>query len=176
MNVNDIADMCRTVADGAGAAWDDAPETCQGVLKAASDTLTEAAGEIEQLRGELDRIETYPRTETFAAATKPMQLLAQLAREDSSLAQSLLAEFDAYRRYVRGLDGKVAEYEAIEDRPLDDDSNCLLNRCEAREPLSRADQRELFAWFEERGGVISDYEDEIQQFREKKAAIKAKTK
>lgn len=52
---------------------------------------------------------------------------------------------------------------AILDRPLDDDSNVLLDRCEARKPLSLADQRELFEWFEERGKIIADYDEQIEK-------------
>lgn len=69
--------------------------------------------EIKRLRAELERIEQYPTSETLAASTKPMQLLAHLARENKALAQSLLDEFDAYRRYVKGLDDKLKRLQAI---------------------------------------------------------------
>lgn len=48
--VSNIAERCRIVADGAGAACDDSPAALQNVLKASSDTLMEAAVAIERLQ------------------------------------------------------------------------------------------------------------------------------
>lgn len=49
----------------------------------------------------------------------------------------------------------------IRDRPLDDDLNVLIARCEKREDLSLADQRELWEWLEERGSIMSDLEEQV---------------
>jgi len=46
----DIVDLCRTVADGASSAWGDASEQLKPILTAASNTLLDAAKEIECLR------------------------------------------------------------------------------------------------------------------------------
>ena len=46
-----LADRCRTIADGAGAAYDDAAGTAfADTLKQSSDALTEAAAEIDRLQ------------------------------------------------------------------------------------------------------------------------------
>ncbi|HUU97711.1 MAG TPA: hypothetical protein VM487_18405 [Phycisphaerae bacterium] len=47
-----LTDYCRTLADGAAAAWEDAPEQFRPLLKEASDTLTQAAYRIEDLERE----------------------------------------------------------------------------------------------------------------------------
>jgi len=66
-----------------------------------------------------------------------------------------------------GLLPTIAEWRALAhlNRPLDDDSNVLLNRCEDREPLSLAEQRELYLWFEERGQRVIDLEDKIERLK-----------
>jgi hypothetical protein len=61
---------------------------------------------------------------------------------------------------------KAEEVLALANRPLDDDANMLLNRCEAKEPLSLAEQHELYLWFEERGETIADYDETIERLSE----------
>ena len=52
-----LADRCRTIADGAGAAYDDAAGTAfANTLKQAIDALTEAAAEIDRLQAERIRL------------------------------------------------------------------------------------------------------------------------
>ncbi|MCP4540422.1 MAG: hypothetical protein GY832_25060 [Chloroflexi bacterium] len=68
----------------------------------------------------------------------------------------------------------IEQLQATLDRPLDDDSNVLLARCDDREPLSLAEQKELFAWFEERGVTVSELEEQIEQLQAENADLKAK--
>ncbi len=58
---------------------------------------------------------------------------------------------------------RIEELAAIADRPLHDDLNVLLARCENQEPLSLAEQREMYAWLEERDGIIGDYDEKIER-------------
>ncbi len=57
-------------------------------------------------------------------------------------------------REFEEMQATIKQLKAIVDRPLADDLNVLLNRCEAQEPLSAADQRELYEWMQERDGTI----------------------
>lgn len=81
---------------------------------------------------------------------------------------------------------EIERLQAILSRPLNDDSNVLLNRCENKEPLSLAEQRELYEWLEESRNTVCvldektcDLEDklkeaasEIESLREQLTAAK----
>jgi hypothetical protein len=65
------------------------------------------------------------------------------------------------RARIAKLEAQVVVRQALDDRPLDDDLNVLWNRCDARAPLSLADQRELYDWLQEKDVTISDYDKKI---------------
>ena len=49
----------RILAEGADAAWEDAPEEFKTILRDCSDAMTEAADEIERLRDELASVRQH---------------------------------------------------------------------------------------------------------------------
>lgn len=63
-------------------------------------TITECLDDIEGLTQRLDHIESLPRLEDLRMDTRPLHLLAKMAKDDHELAKELLAEFDAYRRHI----------------------------------------------------------------------------
>ena len=56
----------------------------------------------------------------------------------------------------------VAATKAIEERALNDDLNVLWNRCEDQEPLSIAEQRELYLWWQEKDAATGDLNEKVE--------------
>jgi hypothetical protein len=67
---------------------------------------------------------------------------------------------DAVKEITR-LRATIAATKAIDDRPLDDDLNVLWGRCEDKEPLSIAEQRELYAWLQEKDGIMGELDEKV---------------
>ncbi len=62
---------------------------------------------------------------------------------------------------ARALLPELARLQGIVDRPLDDDLNVLWHRCKDQEPLSLAEQRELYDWLQEKDVVMGDQGERI---------------
>ncbi len=80
---------------------------------------------------------------------------------ERELLKAAKAEIERLRTLYDRRGKRIEELAAIADRPLHDDLNVLLARCENQEPLSLADQRELFAWLEEKDLIIADMDERL---------------
>lgn len=68
---------------------------------------------------------------------------------------------------------ELATLQTIRDRVFDGDVNDLQNRMESREPLSLADQHELYEWLQEKDIIIGDYDEKIVAQEAELTAAKA---
>lgn len=89
-------------------------------------------------------------------------LVAQLA-DLNDILSSMRDENHRLAERLAGTNEQIEQLRAVLDRPLHDDANVLLNRCEAGDPLSLAEQQELFRWLEERGHTIAEQEARIAE-------------
>lgn len=138
--------------------------------------------EIERLRKELGEASSdFDRQYAECAKLDQMRehhiaAIERLRSENAELLRLAQDARDAFHRMnsptgrETELQQQLAESEAVLNRPLHDDLNVLLNRCEASEPLSLADQRELYEWLEERGRAIAKLENQIVE-AEARAAL-----
>lgn len=74
--------------------------------------------EAKCLQATIDTLERLPTSAELSASTPAMQKLARLAKEDHKLAQTLLEEFDRYRRHVGHLQTVVDQHLTTEDGVL----------------------------------------------------------
>lgn len=68
---------------------------------------------------------------------------------------------------------ELATLQTIRDRAFDGDTNDLQNRMESREPLSLADQREVYEWLQEKEIILGDYDEKIVAREAELATAKA---
>lgn len=150
-------------------------------LDEAQQALAEKDREIAELKDEVEKWKTWQATAAIAKERDE-------AKEEITKLRAALAVPEVYAGVVTTnlemerdrLAEELAQLRSILDRPLADDANVLLNLAQAGEPLSLAEQRDLYAWLEERDELLADADDalgirdnQISVFTERLANLQA---
>ena len=138
------------------------------LLKAESDLCHSLSNRITEMEGEL-KGEELSEQQDITDGNWWRRVGKLIGATLHSWTHRQVASFVEPRTEVDGLvagvllrqQDELEAHEALDNRPLNDDLNALIDRCNRRGALSLADQRELWLWLEERDSIISDYDEKI---------------
>ncbi len=87
-------------------------------------------------------------------------------------ARGLAEDLTRSRKHCGELRAEIESLQAIADRPLDDDLNVLLGRCDDKEPLSLAEQEELYAWLNEKDVIMGEALEKAEGLQAEQVKLK----